>query len=106
MPNLDVEIIYRLFPIPLLLWLISSVLLAGRAQTPVFWVLAVLTSFIEPLTQDLEAASLGALMLAAVLLRGFGLNFIQAVLFRQYGFLAAILMRVAFYVVWHMLYVH
>jgi hypothetical protein len=41
-------------------------------------------------------------MLAIVLLRGFGLNFFQAALFRRSGWLAAILMRVAFYVVWHM----
>jgi hypothetical protein len=92
--------------IPLLLWLVSTLLLRGRWQQPIFWVLAALTSLIEPLTQDMEALALGAPMFAAVIARGFGLNFIQATLFRKYGWLAAILMRVAFYVVWHMLYVH
>jgi hypothetical protein len=101
-----VEVIYRLFLIPVLLWLISSVLLKGHWQTQLFWTLAILTSLIEPLTQDLDAIQLGAFMLAAVLLKGFGLNFLQATLFRKYGFLAAILMRVAFYLIWHVLYVH
>jgi hypothetical protein len=101
-----VEVVYRLFLMPVLLWLISSLLLKGQWQMQVFWVLAILTSCIEPLTQDLEALQLGAVMLGVVLLKGFGLNFLQAVLFRNYGFLAAILMRVAFYMIWHVLYVH
>lgn len=101
-----VEVIYRLFLIPVLLWLISTVILKGGWQTEVFWTLAILTSFIEPLTQDLNALLLGAVMFAAVLLKGFGLNFLQATLFRKFGFLAAILMRVAFYLIWHILYVH
>ncbi|PWT85741.1 MAG: hypothetical protein C5B56_13555, partial [Proteobacteria bacterium] len=47
-----VELAYRIFLLPLLLWLISSVILRGRAQARVFWILAVITSLIEPLTQD------------------------------------------------------
>ncbi len=101
-----VEVVYRLFLIPVLLWLISSLLLKGRGQTQTFWTLAILTSFTEPLTQDLDALPLGVVMLVAVLLKGFGLNFIQATLFRKYGFLAAIVMRVAFYLIWHVVYVH
>jgi hypothetical protein len=101
-----VEVCYRLFLLPVLLWLISSVLLKHRGQTQLFWVLAILASLIEPLTQDLAALQLGAVMLTAVLLKGFGLNFLQAALFRKSGFLAAMLMRVAFYLIWHVLYVH
>jgi len=104
--SIIVEVIYRLFLIPVLLWLISSLLLGERWQTQVFWTLAILTSFIEPLTQDLDAIQLGTVMLAAVLLKGFGRNFLQATLFRKYGFLAAILMRIAFYMIWHVVYVH
>lgn len=50
-----VEVFYRLLPIPLLLWLISNLALRGRGQKRTFWVLAVLTSLIEPGTQDLVA---------------------------------------------------
>lgn len=101
-----VEIIYRTLLIPLLLWLLATLALRGRGQQPLFWGLAILTSLIEPLTQDLGAWPLGIVMFAAIIAKGFGLNFLQAILFRKYGWLAAIIMRVAFYVVWHMLYVH
>lgn len=101
-----VEIAYRTLLMPLLTWLISTLLLRGRGQEPVVWTLAILTSLIEPLTQDMAALALGVPMFVAVIARGFGLNFIQAALFRRYGWLAAILMRVAFYIIWHMVYVH
>ncbi|MCX6050309.1 MAG: hypothetical protein NT075_34870 [Chloroflexi bacterium] len=101
-----VEVIYRLFLIPVLLWLISTLLFKGRWQTQIFWGLAILTSCIEPLTQDLEALQLGTVMLSAVLLKGFGLNILQVALFRKYGFLTAILLRIAFYLIWHVVYVH
>jgi len=39
------EILLRLFPIPLLVWLISNVLLRGRWQTHVFWLAAVIMAF-------------------------------------------------------------
>src|SRR5262245_62830452 len=43
-----VNILYRIFPIPLLLWLISNLILRKRAQNRVFWILAVLIVFVEP----------------------------------------------------------
>ena len=49
---------FRLIPIPILLWLVSSVLLKGRAQTKIFWILAVLTSAIEPLIQGVPLMQL------------------------------------------------
>jgi len=101
-----VEVIYRLLPIPLVLWLVSRVILRGRGEVPIFWVLAVLTSAIEPLTQDLGDAAMGpAIMLTAMAL-DYSLNFSQAVFFRKFGFLASILTRVAFYMIWHVAYVH
>jgi hypothetical protein len=54
-----VEVIYRLLPIPLIMWLVSRLLLRGRGEVPIFWILAVLTSAIEPLTQNLQDAAMG-----------------------------------------------
>lgn len=101
-----VEVFYRLLPIPLLLWLISNLAFRGRAQDRVFWVLAGLTSLIEPLTQDLPALQRQELVAGAsvVFVIDYALNLGQAILFRRYGFLAAILMRVATYAVWHVAY--
>jgi hypothetical protein len=100
-----VEVFYRLLPIPLVLWLVSHILLRGRAQEQTFWVLALLTSLIEPMTQELGLLDEGRSGLFAVhFTMGYMLNLAQAVMFRRYGFLAAITLRWAMYLVWHILY--
>jgi hypothetical protein len=100
-----VEVIYRLLPIPLLMWLISNLLLRGRGQAATFWVLALLTSALEPLSQDLIALRAGAVIVAITQFAAhYAFNLIQAVLFRRSGFLAAIIVRMAFYLVWHIIY--
>lgn len=98
-----VEILYRLFPIPALLWLVSNKLLRGRGQEPTFWTLAALTSFAEPLG-DLGLRELGFATMAAVFAQDYALNFAQAWFFRKRGFLAAIVVRVVFYLLWHVLW--
>jgi hypothetical protein len=101
-----IEVFYRLLPVPLLLWLVSSLLLRGRAQTQVFWVLAVLSSLIEPTAQDLDGLRFGAsvLFVASQFIPDFLFNLTQAVLFRNYGFVASIVTRVAMYLIWHVTY--
>ena len=42
--------------------------------------------------------------MAAVFAQDYALNFAQAWFFRKRGFLAAIVVRVAFYLVWHVLW--
>ena len=97
--------LFRLLPIPLALWLISSLALRGRRQAEVFWVLAALTSLIEPVLQDLLGIAPETVSLALTqFVPDYALNFGQAALFRRYGFLAAIAMRVVFYLVWHVAY--
>jgi hypothetical protein len=101
-----VEVIYRLLLIPLLLWLISGVILRGRHEERIFWVLAVLTSLLEPLSQDLQEIITGPsrFALACVFVEDYSLNIGQAWLFRRYGFLSSILLRVFFYLIWHVLW--
>jgi len=101
-----VEVIYRLLLIPVLLWLIAKVLLRNHGIGPVFWILALATSLIEPLTQDLDLGQFGLALMIGVFLLDYTLNLTQAALFRKYGFLAAIVMRVAFYIIWHIVYMH
>src|SRR5207245_4708590 len=48
-----VEVVDRLLPVPLLLWLVSNVLLRGRGQSQIFWILAVLSTLIDLGDQDL-----------------------------------------------------
>jgi hypothetical protein len=101
-----VEVIYRLLLIPLLLWLISGVILRGRHEERIFWVLAVLTSLLEPLSQDLREIITGPsrFAFACVFVEDYSLNLGQAWLFRRYGFLSSILLRVFFYLIWHVLW--
>lgn len=98
-----VEVVYRLFTIPLFLGLISIFVRGQSAREGVFWVLAFLTSLIEPLTNTAASQFLAPLALGFVLIQSFGTNFLQAVFFRKYGFLAAILLRVAFYIPSHVI---
>ena len=99
-----VEVIYRLLPIPLLLWLVSSIILRRRAQTQTFWVLAAITSLLEPASQDLSFLPYGIVPVAASFLPDYAFNFVQAAYFRRFGFLSAIVVRLAVYLVWHILY--
>lgn len=101
-----VEPIYRLLPIPLLLWLVSSLALRGRAQAPVFWALAVLFSLFEPLDQARVVTGIPFAWWAFSVAEGFGLNLTQAVFFRRSGFVASIAVRLGYYLLWHVLYVH
>ena len=99
-----VEVIYRLLPIPLLLWLVSSVILRGRGQTQTFWALAALTSLLEPASQDLSFVPFGIVPVAASFIPDYAFNFVQAAYFRRYGFLSAIVVRLGVYLVWHVIY--
>jgi hypothetical protein len=101
-----VEPIYRLLLIPLPLWLVSTVLLRGRWQEPLFWAFAVAASLFEPLDQARAVTGLAPALWWAQVAQGFGVNLTQAFFFRREGFLASIAVRLAFYVVWHVLYVH
>ena len=98
-----VEVVYRLLTIPLLLGTISILVRGQSAREKVFWALAVLTSLIEPLTNTAASQFLAPFALTIVLIQSFGANLLQAVFFRKYGFLAAILVRVAFYIPSHII---
>jgi hypothetical protein len=103
------EFQYLLLPVPLLLWLISAVILRGRGQTATFWVLAVLSSCIELVLQSValssvEGVAIEPLVLGSYLTNAFLCNFGAAVMFRRYGLLAPVLVRVGNYMVWHVLF--
>ncbi len=98
-----VNVIYYLIPIPLLVWLISSVLLRGRFREPVFWTVGALAAAIEPLTQDLSYPG-PAWVALVVLFSDYALNLAQVALFRRGGFFATVLLRVSFYLIWHVVW--
>jgi hypothetical protein len=98
-----VNIVYRIFPVPFLLWIISNLILKGRSRNKVFWILATLLSFVEPLG-DIGLKELGYGTMSAVFIQDYALNIIEMWLFRTLGFLAPIFMRIFFYLLWHVLW--
>ena len=54
------ELLFLLFPVPLLLWLVSGVALRGRGQARTFWVLAALSAAVEPPLQGVPLLVLSA----------------------------------------------
>lgn len=104
------EIMLRLFAIPLLVWLFSNLLLRGKWQTKVFWLAVVVAALYEPLPHIREQLSgVSGLAVLLVLIKWaieplFLANVLTGWLFRKYGFLAALAMRLSFYLVWHIIY--
>ena len=104
------EIMLRLFTIPLLVWLFSNVILRGRWQTPVFWIAVVIAALYEPLPHMREQLSgVSGFAVLIVIIKWaieplFLANVVSGWLFRKYGFLAALVMRLSFYLIWHIIY--
>lgn len=100
------EMLLRLFAIPFLVWLISNLVLRRRWQTQVFWLVAILVALYEPLPYMTEALHSTGLPSALGILAGplFVANLVAAYIFRKYGFVAPLVMRLSFYLVWHVIY--
>lgn len=115
---ISMEMIFLLLPLPLLLWLmapaptrsvISGGILRGRGQVPTFWVLALLSSVAEPLLQGTGVVmtaqgAIAPLTIALYAVESFAHNLASAIFFRRYGMVAAILVRLGHYMVWHVIY--
>jgi hypothetical protein len=100
------EILLRLFAIPFLVWLTSNLILRRKWQTQVFWFATIIAAFYEPLPYMTDALNHTGLLSALMIIVGplFAANIIAAYIFRKYGFLAPLLMRLSFYLVWHIAY--
>jgi hypothetical protein len=119
-----VDTLTRLLPIPLfmaatlgVIWLWKK--LRGRpmvwsdCRSRVFWIYALLLSWFEPVTQSGVISMLQGKptpysehqpVMLWELVSGYFFNLAQAVLFWRAGFLACLTMRVAMYLVWHVLW--
>ncbi len=97
-----VECLYRLVPVSVLYFIVARLLLRGRGEAAAFWILAFLSSLIEPLSQA-PLAGAGPNLVWAVFGLAFVFNFLEAGLWRRYGWLAPIVARLVFYAVWHVI---
>lgn len=93
------EVLYRLLPFTLILSVVSLIT-HGKGAGRYFWILAVLTSFWEPLEQTGNAMPW---VMVYTFLSGFLFNFLQAVYYKKAGFLSSLSVRLGHYFLWHIL---
>ncbi|SMD43977.1 hypothetical protein SAMN00777080_2591 [Aquiflexum balticum DSM 16537] len=95
----EIEVFYRLIPLTLIL-LLGKWFAKGKYFNIFLWTGIVLTSFREPIEQLPD----GELWFVAyALLTGFLMNFLQAIYYKNAGFLASLTLRLGHYLFWHIL---
>lgn len=98
------ELLLRVVPLTLVVWLTSVRTSAARWQYATFWVVAIILAVIEP-TGILPFVSDGGVPAKAfTFVTVFGMNLVAAELYWRYGFYAAASERLSLYLVWHVLY--
>lgn len=102
------EIIFRLFLTTTLVWMLSNMLLRGKWQEVVFWMVNVFLGVFYTLSQLSQYQSLVGTIDILVLARFFVVIAVYFLLaayyYRKYGFLAAISMRLGDYLVWNIVW--
>ncbi|HKR65252.1 MAG TPA: hypothetical protein VJZ00_16085 [Thermoanaerobaculia bacterium] len=101
------EILLRLFALTTLTWLLGIV---TRRWNAAFWIANIVTSMYEPWPQmmgDLAHATrheAPGVVIETILSPLFIGNLVTGWLYRRYGFLTCVVLRVVFYLVWHVTY--
>lgn len=96
---LEIEVFYRLIPITLIL-LIGKKVANGRHFNSFLWFALIATSIREPLEQ-LPSGEIWYVSYA--LISGFLMNYLQAIYYKNAGFLASLILRLGHYLFWHIL---
>ena len=105
---ISTEIILKLFLITFLVWLISIVVFRRKYQEPVFWICAVLASFLVTfgmlgVISNLETP-VAPFFLFLIGLIVFSSEIVSFKLFKELGFLSSLIFRFSFYLIWHILW--
>lgn len=100
------EFLLRLGALCILVWLIHIVLLRRRWLMPTFWIVNGLVSLYEILPATLEDAARGNwLAVAATPIEPlYWTNVFEGWLLLRFGWVAPIVFRLAFYLIWHVIY--
>ncbi|MBV7331533.1 hypothetical protein KFU94_25515 [Chloroflexi bacterium TSY] len=103
------EIQIHLFVLPLFIWIISNLALRGRRQTEIFWGVAIIGAVAYWGLQMFGLATMFPEKFTLTLAVQFFVIIVGsitggAVLFRQGGFLSALIFRYGFYFMWHILW--
>ena len=87
--------------IPILMWL-AGLATRGRWERERFWVFGTLCALIEPIGDFGLVGHPG--IVAVTFAQDFALNIAQVYTFRRAGFASSVVLRVAFYLVWHVMW--
>ena len=100
------EFLLRLGALCILVWLIHVVILRRRWLMPVFWVVNLIVAFYEIMPMTMEDIAQGNwLSVAATPIEPlYWTNVFEGWLLLRFGWFAPIVFRLAFYLVWHVLY--
>jgi hypothetical protein len=96
-----VSVIYFFVLIPLVVWLVGRLLLKGKHETAVFWVIGTICALIEPITQGELPHAMTDAGAALYMIPGLGLVFGQVYFLRRAGLIACVLVRVGYYTFSH-----
>lgn len=96
---IEIEFYYRLIPLSVMM-LIAYRIKSGNYSNWIFYSFACLLSLIEPIQQFVQFPLWFSVY---SFLSGFGMNFYQAVTLRNQGFWTALSIRLAHYLIWHIL---
>lgn len=99
------NIIYYLILIPIVVFLVSTKLLKGKGEGIVFWSIGIPLSLVEPLTNPgINVLTQLGVISFPILIFSLFFNLLSVWLIRKYGFISAIILRIGFYTVYHILY--
>ncbi len=107
------EMMFRLFFIPLLVWLVSHVVLKGEMERPVFWNAAIFSAVFFSIAHipavmvllGLESLSeIPMPMMAELFLLNGTLSLVAAYFLRRSGYLAAVTVHTSANLVWHVIW--
>lgn len=95
----EIEVFYRLIPMTILL-LIGQWISKGKYLSYFIWTAILLTSIREPLEQMPSGTTW---FIGYSLITGFLMNYLQAIYYKNAGFLATLNLRLGHYIFWHIL---
>ena len=100
------EFLLRLGALCILVWLIHVVILRRRWLMPVFWTVNLVVAFYEimPITMEQIAQGNWAAVAATPIQPLYWTNVFEGWLLLRFGWFAPIVFRLAFYLVWHVIY--
>lgn len=107
------EIIFRLFFISFWVWLISSLILKGKAKNKVFWIISIISAFVFaighiPSIMILfgmkSITEISPILWGEIILLNGTISIFCAYYFRKYGFLTAVGIHFWTDIVWHVVY--